>query len=228
MILVHCTAVPFAAVVEWAWLDTAVTPQQFFCALLILMGVVIALAPDQRLKLSRAVLLSGIIYGIVAGFGQGMGAVLSRKAYAVAELVGPQNFSANDGITAAYQRILAGWVIAAVSYVILKKIRQTGARSTSEGSVFGSSNHAPGKWRRAWPWILSNALAGPAVGVSCLQLALATTPTAVVLPIIAMTPLVVIPFARLTEGDKPGARSLLGGVLAVVGAALLTWARFRS
>jgi drug/metabolite transporter (DMT)-like permease len=46
-----------------------------------------------------------------------------------------------------------------------------------------------------------------------------------VLPIVAITPLVVIPFARWTEGEKPSLRSLLGGVLAVVGAVALAVSR---
>jgi drug/metabolite transporter (DMT)-like permease len=50
--------------------------------------------------------------------------------------------------------------------------------------------------------MLGNALAGPFVGVSCFQWALATTPTAIVLPVVATTPLVVIPFARFAEGDQ--------------------------
>jgi drug/metabolite transporter (DMT)-like permease len=78
-----------------------------------------------------------------------------------------------------------------------------------------------GTWRRAWPWLVMNALAGPALGVSFFQWALKTTPTGVVLPIVAMTPIVVIPFARYVEGEQPSWRSLAGGALAVAGAVAL-------
>jgi drug/metabolite transporter (DMT)-like permease len=65
--------------------------------------------------------------------------------------------------------------------------------------------------------VLANALAGPSVGVGFYQWALKTTPSGIVLPIVAMSPLVVVPFTYLFEGDRPGWRSLAGGVLAVLG-----------
>ena len=77
--------------------------------------------------------------------------------------------------------------------------------------------------RTAWPWVLVNGLAGPALGVSCFQWALKTTPTGVVLPIVAITPLVIIPFAYRFEGERPSRHSLVGGALAVSGAVALAW-----
>jgi drug/metabolite transporter (DMT)-like permease len=47
----------------------------------------------------------------------------------------------------------------------------------------------------------------------------------VVLPIVATMPIVVIPFAYFLEGDRPSARSLAGGVLAVLGAIALALIR---
>ena len=37
------------------------------------------------------------------------------------------------------------------------------------------------------------------------------------------TPLVVIPIARLADGERAGVRSVIGGVIAVLGAVVLTW-----
>jgi drug/metabolite transporter (DMT)-like permease len=59
------------------------------------------------------------------------------------------------------------------------------------------------------------------LGVGCYQWALATTPAGIVLPIVATTPLAVIPLAMLLDGEKPSLRSLLGGLLAVIGATAL-------
>jgi drug/metabolite transporter (DMT)-like permease len=56
-----------------------------------------------------------------------------------------------------------------------------------------------------------------------MQRALETTPAWVVLSIIATTPVVVIPFAFVFEGERPNVRSLLGGVVAVVGVIGLAW-----
>jgi drug/metabolite transporter (DMT)-like permease len=78
------------------------------------------------------------------------------------------------------------------------------------------------QWGKAWPWIVLNGLAGPTLGVACFQLALQSTKSGVVLPIVALTPLVVVPFARYLEGEKPTVRSLIGGLIAVAGVVMLT------
>jgi drug/metabolite transporter (DMT)-like permease len=78
---------------------------------------------------------------------------------------------------------------------------------------------------RGYLWVAVNALCGAVIGVSCYQWALATTPSGVVLPIVATTPLVIIPFSYLLEGERPSVRSLAGGAVAVAGAVALTLVR---
>jgi len=77
------------------------------------------------------------------------------------------------------------------------------------------------------PWVLGNSLAGQTLGVSCLQWALETTPTGIVLAIVAMTPLVVIPLACVSEGEKITARALVGGAIGVAGVVGLALANER-
>lgn len=218
ILLVHCVAAPFAALTEWLWIGTTLSFAQILSSITILAGVGLALAPAKHLNLSRRTLWVGGSFGIVAALGQGMGAVVSRKAYMVAEAAGQEI----DGLTAAYQRIIAGWVVAALFLMVVRH-RTRGRREKDRTDRELSGTPAP--WRVASPWVLVNALSGPMLGVGCYQWALATTPTGVVLPIVAITPLVVIPFARWTEGEKPSLRSLLGGVLAVVGAVALALSR---
>ena len=73
--------------------------------------------------------------------------------------------------------------------------------------------------------MLGNAMLGPVLGVSCYQWALATTPSGIVLPIVATTPLVIIPLTYWFEGDRPSRRSLVGGIVAVAGVVALTLVR---
>jgi drug/metabolite transporter (DMT)-like permease len=44
--------------------------------------------------------------------------------------------------------------------------------------------------------------------------------------VVALTPLTVIPFARVFENEKITVRALLGGALAVIGVVGLTWTKF--
>ena len=215
IMLVHCLAAPFAALTEWLWMGTTLSWQETTASLVILAGVAVALAPGEHLKIPRRALMIGILCGIAAAIGQGGGAVVSRKAYAVARHAGEHV----DGLTAAYQRILAGWVVnAGLIFLSFWKWRV----SAPAGEHFLAVRE---KWRAALPWLAFNALAGPSIGVGFYQWALATTPAGVVLPIVATTPLAIIPLARWIEGEKASARSLMGGLIAVAGAVALAIAR---
>jgi drug/metabolite transporter (DMT)-like permease len=145
--------------------------------------------------------------------GQGLGAVVSRKAYEIANGAGQPI----DGITAAYQRILGGVLVAFIFFLFWNKSAAEENESFSENTSIPST-----KWQKALPWVVLNALAGPAIGVSCYQWALSTTPSGIILPIVATAPLVILPFSYWIEGDRPGIRSMVGGSIAVIGAVMLS------
>jgi drug/metabolite transporter (DMT)-like permease len=52
-----------------------------------------------------------------------------------------------------------------------------------------------------------------------------TLPTNIVMPIVATTPLVMLPLAHFMEGDRITPRTVFGGALAVAGVIGLTLAR---
>jgi drug/metabolite transporter (DMT)-like permease len=200
-------------------MGTRLSAGQIVAGLVILAGVGMAVAPREHLHIPRRVLTIGLVLGAVAAVGQGLGAVISRKAYAVVELAG----GAVDGMTAAYQRILGGLLFTAPPALVLVARDWWRAR---EGAMVNPTVPAGrGAGRSIWIWVIVNALAGPTVGVGCYQWALATQPSGVVLPIVATTPIAVIPFAYLVEGDRPSLQSVLGGILAVAGAIALTLSR---
>jgi drug/metabolite transporter (DMT)-like permease len=217
-LMVQCLAAPFAALIEWLWLGTKLDTLELVCAGLILLGVGIALAPDERAQAARAARhpttaaerRAGVAFGWIAALGQGGGAVISRKAYLVAAAAGEHI----DGGTAAWQRSLGGLVVVTFAFGLSRRWRQPG----------DAQRTAP-QWRAAWPWIAANALVGAALGVSCYQWALASTPSAIVLPIVALTPLLVLPFSFFLEHERPSARSLAGGAVAVAAAAALARVR---
>ena len=207
VMLVLCLSAPIAAGIEWFWLGTPLTTKEIACASLILAGVVVALSPGRGLHLTARMFAAGVSFGTIAAICQALGAVLSRKAFAMAQAAG-QNI---DGISAAYQRILGGVVLTGI-FVLLIQWRESGSRDPVERRA---------QWRKAWPLVLLNGLSGPALGVSCYQWALKTTGTGIVLPVVALTPIVIIPFSRFIEGERPTKRSLFGGAVAVCGAILL-------
>jgi drug/metabolite transporter (DMT)-like permease len=53
--------------------------------------------------------------------------------------------------------------------------------------------------------------------MTCMQRALETIPTGLVLSITATTPIVVMPLAYIFEHEKPTRYSVIGGIIAVAG-----------
>jgi drug/metabolite transporter (DMT)-like permease len=216
ILLTQCLAAPLAALAEWIWLGNALKPADLGCAAVILGGVAVALAPDRGLPVSRSTFWLGVFFGAGSAFGQGMGAVLSRKAIRVGKLAGFEI----DGGTAAYQRILAGVLLTAVAFWVFRP-KPKPALPVAEAGENGAG--APGvDWKKGWPLVFANALSGPTLGVGCYQLALKTTLAGLVLPIVATSPLVTLLLAWWIDKERPTRRSLAGGLLAVSGAVALT------
>jgi len=216
-----CLAAPLGALLEWAWLGTQLTLAEILWGATILVGVFAALAPDRRVAVASRTWAVGIVLGVVAALGQGSGAVLTRKAFDVARLAG----QSIDGGTAAYQRILGGLLLTA-GVLFVTHGRQCFPAQSEGTAALGRPGGvvAVGQpWRRAWPWVVANALAGPTLGVAFYQWALAVAPTGIVLSIVATAPLVVIPFTMLLDGERPTVRSLAGGAVAILGAAALAY-----
>ncbi len=206
ILITQCLAAPIAAVVEWLWLGTTVRPVDLACAGVILVGVAIALAPDHGMDVPPRTFWIGVLFGIGSALGQASGAVLSRKANEAAALTG----YVIDGGTAAYQRVIGGLLMTIVGFLL---IRRTQAKSDEP--------EPEDRWRRGSALVLANALAGPTIGVGCYQWALRSTPSGLVLPIVATSPLVTIILSFFIDGTRPTRRAVIGGLLAVVGAVLL-------
>jgi drug/metabolite transporter (DMT)-like permease len=215
MLLIHCFAVPLAAVLEWVWLGTMLEPREIACICVILGGVYVALTPVRHFNLKSEVLWVGVFFAMCASLGQAGSTVISRKANLVAKLSGMHI----DGGTAAYQRMIGGIVLTAIVTLLVKGYR------TRKRTGGGDQPHVRDarQQRRGWLFVLLNAVAGPALGVTFFQWAISIAPSGIVLPIVATTPVVTIPLAYWIDGDRPTRRSIVGGVIAVGGAAMLAW-----
>jgi len=216
VLFTQCLAAPFAAVIEWAWLGVRPTSAEALCGALILAGVGVAIAPGRAsatlARAGRGVFVAGLVAAVFSALGQGGGAAVSRHAADVAETLGHPI----DGMSAAYQRILGGILFTVFTLIPLRRRRQATASAAAAQAPLGPA------LRRGWGWVVGNALVGPVLGVACFQTALLSTPSAVVLPIVALTPIAVMPLAWFLEHDRPRRRALAGAALAVAGAVALT------
>ena len=205
LLVMQTLAAPFALALEYAALGHVPTGAQLVGAAVILGGVALALAsrPVGDPRHWRA----GIALSVLAAFGQACGAVSTPMAKAACLAA---HAEVPDGWTQGFLRILGGWPI--VLAFVLWNTRERGLLAQVRRPYAG--------WR-ARGWALMNGVSGPGIGVACYQWALSTQPAAVVLSIVALSPLLALLFQWLVEGQRPARRIWLGGSIAVVGVILL-------
>ena len=217
-LLINCLSAPFAALMEWFWMGTSLTVNQILWGLITVAGVGLALKPSGHIQSTRRALTIGTLCSILAAVCGAAGGVLSRKAYAVSHLYGPHL----DGGNAGFQRSLGGLLLSGFLLLLVK--RRTWHEQA--GRPYATAIEVSGrKWREVWPWVLINGFAGQTLGVSCMQWALETTPAGIVFAILALTPIVIIPFASALEGERLSRHSLVGGAIAVGGVIALALTR---
>lgn len=216
VLLCQCLTAPCAAFIEWRWLGNPLNLAEILCIAVILAGVAIALAPDDHLKIAARDWQIGLLACAASAVGQAIGAVLIRKAFQVAAAQGLHP----DAGTTGYQRVLGGILIPTGALLIFK---WRSARAHGPAFAAATLQISRDKWRRLWPWLLANALAGQTLGVTCMQWALKTTQAGIVTAIIATTPIFLLPMTRMVEKEKIGLRALAGAVIAVGGVIGLTF-----
>jgi drug/metabolite transporter (DMT)-like permease len=208
-LFVHCLMAVFAALFEWIWLGTTFTATQLALSATVLSGVVTALGTPGEIREHARTLRPGIALATFGAAATAGGAVISRKAYDILHT----NGGSLDSTTAGFQRMIGGLGISLVFYLVLR-IAQQGQGAGRESALFAIATPAR---RKAWPWIIGNSLAGQTLGVSCMQWALSRTPAAQVMVVVAMTPILVIPLARIFEGERITFRAAIGSIVAVGG-----------
>jgi drug/metabolite transporter (DMT)-like permease len=218
VLLTQCLTAPFAALIEFLWLGTKLNLAEIFCVTVILAGVVIALKPDDHLKISARDWKIGLVASVFGALGAAIGAVVIRKGYAAIHDAGMHI----DAGTTGYQRVLGGILVPTFALLIFKWRSAHAHGPAFSGDTVQISR---AKWTLIWPWVLVNALAGQTLGVTCMQWALQTTQAGIVTAIIATTPIVLLPLTRIFEGEKIGLRALLGALIAVGGVIALTFCR---
>lgn len=207
ILLMQCLAAPFALAIEYLLLGTTIRWAQAGAATVILAGVVVALGAPSEGSDDRRQRRIGIALGVLAAFGQACGAVSTPLAHHACDLAGA---TMPDGIGQGLVRLLGGVPI--VLGYALWQTRRTGLLAGVSRPY--DSLRGPG-------WMLMNGISGPALGVACYQWALTLHPAAIVLSVVALTPILALPIQWATEGRRPGRRAWIGAAIAVAGVVLL-------
>ena len=195
-----CTAPLFGSLGDYLLLGTGVRPVHGLACALILGGVVLALQSRRPAHLTAHPNWLGAGAALLAGFGQGTGASLSRYAHA-AQII-PLHSAVETCL-----RVIPGCLTAGMFWLVRRRSQKIRIARPVTPVAAG--------------WIIANALFGAVIGVSCFQHALTQASSAVVLSITATTPILVMPMTFYSESDQPSMRSIGGAIMAVMGVVVL-------
>lgn len=211
LLVVECAAALFAIALGWWFLGAALTVPQGGLALLILVGVGVALGPYRLPPASRRTRLVGVLFATLAAGGQGLSWTLTKAVFIDLRQAGV----ALDELTAAYQRLLGGLVVALALFLAHHLAARWRPDQNSDPPLAGIR-------LAQWGWIPANALAGPILGVTCMLWALRQVDNpGLVQAVVATATLFTVPLARRLEQRTFRLPYFAGTALALTAVAML-------
>jgi drug/metabolite transporter (DMT)-like permease len=138
--------------------------------------------------------LSGILFGLAAAAGQGIGLVLSKYG-----------MGSYDSFSASQIRVIAGFLGFAVLFSLSGRWKELPASIRD---------------RKSMRWLVVGSIFGPFLGVSFSLMAVQNTHAGVAQTIMSLVPVLIIPPAVLISKEKVTLREVIGAVIAVSGVAI--------
>jgi drug/metabolite transporter (DMT)-like permease len=206
MLINLCLAPLFAAAGELLLMGTKISGHEFIAMLIVLLGVGLSITGKRAVKPHRERDYPlGLALAVIAGMGQGIGAVLSRWAESHAEPTQVAPFAQ------AFQRCGAGWMVLLVATLVwtifLRKNGQSIIRKPTKNIA---------------PWLVGAAACGPVLGVSCFQWSLVVVQnSAFVQAIVSTSPIALMVLLFLLEREVPTRRAIAGAIIGITGVATL-------
>jgi drug/metabolite transporter (DMT)-like permease len=207
--LVMSLSAPVTALIGWGFLGELYRPTQWLGIVVTLTGVAMVIlerngngsteATTPKNRILKKITPHGILMAFLGMLGQAIGYILSK----VGMISGGEML---DPVAATYIRVIAGTLGVIVIFFIL-----------GWWPKMWNSRH-DGK---AWAYTTVGAFLGPYLGVVLSLAALHYTSAGVASTIMALTPVMLIPFAVFIHKEHVSIRALVGTVVAFSGIVLL-------
>jgi drug/metabolite transporter (DMT)-like permease len=138
--------------------------------------------------------VKGIVLGIIAAAGQGVGLVLSKYG-----------MGGYDSFSASQIRVITGFIGFAILFFVLGKYKEL-----------------PASFRdaKAMKWLVVGSIFGPFLGVSFSLMAVQHTDAGIAQTIMSLVPVLIIAPAVLINKEKVTVREIVGAIIAVCGVAI--------
>jgi drug/metabolite transporter (DMT)-like permease len=180
-------------------------------------------SPNSKAHRTHPHRVRGLVFGSIAAVCQACGLILSKIGIGHSRLPVEQFV---DTWSASLVRLTAG----AISICILAALRRAGESATARGEIPGASGSVvdipphpkPSHVPRAILLLTIGTVLGPVVGVWCSLMAIDRAPAAIASTLMAMTPVLILPFAAIFERERITWRAVAGAIVAVAGVAVLT------
>jgi drug/metabolite transporter (DMT)-like permease len=188
----------FGSFIAWVFFGETLTPLQIMGILLALSGIGwVVMSHEEPPDTPRGFTRRGVFFGVLAGFGQATGLVLSKQGM----------FGEFSPFQANVIRMLAGAVV----------IWSLTFLQGSAGATFRLLSEKP----RALGLLALGALVGPVLGVSSSLLAVQHTEIGVASTLMALPPVILLPVSYFALREKFGWQAVGGTFLAILGVAVL-------
>ena len=203
-------APPIAAIAAWAILGETLTWKSWLAMAVTLSGIALSiLSRDEQRHVKLSLPLKGVLLGLGAGLGQGVGLVLSKiglEHYAAA--IPPEAPALMEELL-PFASTLIRAIIGAAGFLLLMALQHDLAKLKA---ALGDANGMK------FVWIMT--LFGPFLGVSLSLMAVRYTASGIASTLMALTPvLILFPYAFLYK-QRISLKEILGVLLSVAGVAL--------
>lgn len=204
-------APPIAGFFGWILLGESLTWHSWLAMIVTLSGIAISIMSKQSgskmpvLKLP----LKGVLFGIGAGLGQGVGLVLSKIGLECYEASLPADIAGSYynvmPFAGTFIRAIFGFVGFLVIILIKHDLRHVG-RAVQD--------------RRGMAFASLTTLFGPFIGVSLSLMAVQYTETGIASTLMALTPVLIIAPYSIIKRQRVSAKEVFGAFVTVAGVAL--------
>ena len=204
-------APPIAGFFGWILLGESLTWHSWLAMIVTLSGIAISIMSKQSgskmpvLKLP----LKGVLFGIGAGLGQGVGLVLSKIGLECYETSLPADIAGSYynvmPFAGTFIRAIFGFVGFLVIILIKHDLRNVG-RAVQD--------------RRGMAFASLTTLFGPFIGVSLSLMAVQYTETGIASTLMALTPVLIIAPYSIIKRQRVSAKEVFGAFVTVAGVAL--------
>lgn len=189
-------APPIATLVAWIFLDETLKPLALFGIIVTISAIAWVVSErhgDEHIRGSKTI---GVIFGIVAALGQGIGVILAKIGLS----------GGIDALSATLMRMLpatvALWGVAIFT-------RHAGASILAMRDKISALI------------VISGSVVGPFIGVWLSNVAVKHTEAGIAATLLATVPILLIPMEYVIHRRIPTLRAVLGAVMAVVGVGLI-------